>query len=78
MRRTLSVSEVRVRFFEVLNKVRRGDTVVVTRYGKPIARMIGVSEEEQKSGEARERLFARLRAEPVVTIPPWKRDELYD
>lgn len=40
MKKSLSVREARARFAELLDEVARGEQVVITRRGKPIARII--------------------------------------
>jgi len=37
--RQVSSSIARTRLYELLDDVERGETVVITRYGKPIARL---------------------------------------
>jgi prevent-host-death family protein len=33
-------SEVKARFSELLDKVEQGETIIVTRHGKPVARIV--------------------------------------
>ena len=52
--------------------------MVVTRHGKPVARITPVVEDEPAAKGARSALFARLRTERAVNARRWTRDELYD
>jgi prevent-host-death family protein len=36
---TIQASEAKTRFLRILDEVERGETVVITRHGKPIARI---------------------------------------
>jgi prevent-host-death family protein len=74
----VSAADANRRFSEILRKVRDGRSVTVTSHGKPVARIVPISRQGDTSDGARAALLARLRAEPVVTIGPWSRDELYE
>ncbi len=37
---TISVSELRHRFDEYIHRVKMGEAIVITRYGKPVAELI--------------------------------------
>jgi prevent-host-death family protein len=74
----VSAADANRRFSEILRKVRDGGSVTVTSHGKPVARIVPISPDGDGSKGARAALLARLRAEPVVTIGPWSRDELYE
>jgi prevent-host-death family protein len=75
----VSAAEANRRFSEILRRVRDGRSVTVTSHGKPVARIVPISPYEgDNSKGAKAALLARLRAEPVVTIGPWSRDELYE
>ncbi len=47
--REIQASEAKAHFAELLTEVERGETVVVTRHGRPVARI--VPEEEQRQRE---------------------------
>jgi prevent-host-death family protein len=49
-------SEAKARFAELLDEVERGETVVITRHGKAIARL--VPDEEARRADARRALDA--------------------
>ncbi len=74
----VSAADANRRFSEILRKVRDGRSVTVTSHGKPVARIVPISPHDGTSDGARAALLARLRAEPVVTIGPWSREELYE
>ena len=73
----VSAADANRRFSEILRKVRDGSSVTVTSHGKPVARIVPISPHDTSDG-ARAALLARLRAEPVATIGPWSREELYE
>ena len=43
-----SVTEARARFAELLRRVERGETVVITRHGRAVARVVPVQEAERE------------------------------
>ncbi len=53
MRQILTAAQAKAQFAESLRLVERGDIVVITRHGKPVAAMINADELEQ---------FERVRA----------------
>ena len=74
----VSAADANRRFSELLRVVREGRTVLVTSHGKPVARIVPVTEHDRTSEGARAALLDRLRAEPVTNIGRWTRDELYE
>jgi prevent-host-death family protein len=44
MTSTMSVSEARRNFGELLDRVERGERIVITRYGKPFVAVIPISD----------------------------------
>ena len=50
--RKIQASEAKTKFLQLLNDVERGDTLIITRHGKPIARI--VPEPELRQAEIRE------------------------
>ena len=74
----VSAADANRRFSEILRSVRDGRSVTVTSHGKPVARIVPISRSDASSDGARAALLIRLRAEPVVTVAPWSRDELYE
>jgi prevent-host-death family protein len=78
MEKAISAADANRRFSELLRTVRKGKTVVVTSHGKPVARIVPMTDRDQTERGARVALFARLRSQPVVDIGRWSRDELYE
>ena len=78
MEETVSAAEANREFSKLLRGVRDGNSYVVTSHGRPVAKLVPVDEEAIAREQARERLFARLRSQPVRNIGRWTRDELYD
>jgi prevent-host-death family protein len=74
----VSAADANRRFSELLRTVKDGRSVVVTSHGKPVARIVPVTEHDPTAEGARATLLARLRSEPVVSIGRWTRDELYE
>ena len=65
-------------FSKLLRAVRDGDSFVITSHGKPIAKIIPFTTEDRVRAAAKKRLMAHLRAQPIMNIGPWTRDELYE
>jgi prevent-host-death family protein len=78
MEDAVSAADAPRRFSEILRKVRDGRSVTVTSHGKPVARIVPITQHERTADGARAALLARLRGKPVVTIGPWSRAELYE
>ncbi len=47
--RQIQASEAKTKFLQLLDDVERGDTLIITRHGKPIARL--VPEQERRQAE---------------------------
>ena len=77
MNKVISAADANRRFSELLRTVKKGQSVVVTSHGKPVARISPVVEDHRIGESARSALFARLRKERVVNAGRWTRDELY-
>jgi prevent-host-death family protein len=55
--RTMQASEVKTNFLRILDDVERGDSVLVTRHGKPVARITPESaSSKEKFLRAREQM----------------------
>jgi len=50
--RQIQASEAKTKFLQLLDDVERGDTLVITRHGKPIARLVPEQERRQAEIEA--------------------------
>lgn len=73
---TISASDANRCFSQLLRDVRQGRSFVVTTHGKPVARLVPWTEDNDRAA-ARAALFARLATQPVSDAEPWTRDELY-
>lgn len=49
--RQIQASEAKTKFLQLLDDVERGDTLIITRHGKPIARL--VPDQERRQAEIR-------------------------
>ena len=45
--REVQASEAKAHLLQILNEVERGETIVITRHGRPIARLIPEAERRQ-------------------------------
>jgi len=50
--RQVQASEAKTKFLQLLDDVERGDTLIITRHGKPIARLSPETERRQAEIEA--------------------------
>jgi prevent-host-death family protein len=78
MEKAISAADANRRFSQLLREVKTGQSYLVTSHGRPVARIAPVGERSAATSSARSSLLKRLRAERVVTIGRWKRDELYE
>jgi prevent-host-death family protein len=78
MDKAISAADANRRFSELLRIVKKGQSVIVTSHGKPVAKITPLAEDEQAAEGARSALFTRLRTERVANAGRWTRDELYD
>ncbi len=63
---------------ELLDRVQQGEEIVITRHGKPVARLVpeGEAKDREAARAAAERIRARARALPrdeAISIEEWKR-----
>jgi prevent-host-death family protein len=77
MEDTVSAADANRRFSELLRRVRKGKSIVVTSHGKAVARIIPMTDRDNASRGARAALLERLRKQPVIDIGKWSRDDLY-
>ena len=61
MAETLGVFDAKSRFSELIDRAERGEEIVVTRHGKPVARVAPLAKSE-RSPEEIEALMERARA----------------
>ena len=78
MDEAISAADANRKFSELLRKIRRGRSYLVTSHGKPVARIIPADKHDDVAAGARTALLARLRRQPVVRVERWTRDELYE
>jgi prevent-host-death family protein len=74
----ISAAQAKRHFFKLLQAVRRGRSYVVTSHGKAVAKIVPLGAAGEVMAGARAALIARLRSQPIISVGPWKRDELYD
>jgi len=78
MERTVSATHANRKFALILRRVREGHSYVVTRHGRPVARIIPAAKHKEVASGARTALLSRLEAQPPINIGSWGRDELYE
>jgi prevent-host-death family protein len=78
MEKAISAADANRRFSQLLREVKTGQSYLVTSHGRPVARIAPVGEQSAAISNARASLLKRLRAERVLSVGRWKRDELYD
>jgi len=78
MEKPVSAADANRKFSKLLQNVGEGHSYVVTSHGKAVAKIVPVEKNGEVARGARTALVKRLRAEPVVTIGRWNRDELYE
>jgi prevent-host-death family protein len=80
--RTVSAADANRHFSKILGEVKKGQTIVVTSHGEPVAKIGPASEDDAHElgrERARQDLIAHLRAVQSLNIPiTWKRDDLYE
>ena len=79
--RTISAREANQSFSKLLQAVAEGEEVVITRRGKPVARLApikGAARDADREAEI-DRIIAHLREGVDLGNPvTWTRDELYE
>jgi prevent-host-death family protein len=65
--RTIQASEAKTRFLRILDDVERGESLIITRHGKPVARIVPQAEihRERVERAAQSILAIRKRTKPV-------------
>ncbi|CAN5500483.1 hypothetical protein BH24DEI1_BH24DEI1_19960 [soil metagenome] len=46
--KTLQLHEAKARLSELIDAVQRGEEVIISRYGKPVAKLVGLGAPEQR------------------------------
>jgi prevent-host-death family protein len=79
MSSAISAADANRRFSELLRGVRNGASYIVTSHGKPVAKIVPITERDPVREAAKRALLARLRSQPATkAIGRWTRDELYE
>jgi prevent-host-death family protein len=81
MSESISAADANRHFSQILRGVREeGATYIVTSHGKPVAKIVPVAEasDDDARERAKKQLLARLRKQPVMNLPRFSRDALYD
>ena len=77
MTHAISAADANREFSRVLRDVRDGRTYTVTSHGRPVARIVPVSDADVTRRQARGALLGRLEAARPRSIGAWTREELY-
>jgi prevent-host-death family protein len=76
---SVSAADANRNFSGLLRRVRKGSSVVVTSHGKPVAKLVPISESDARTArQAHAALLSRLRGEPVTDVGRWTRADLYE
>jgi prevent-host-death family protein len=74
----IQASVAKAQFAELLDEVERGETVVITRHGKPVARLVPDAEARQKrvrqAIEGIKELRKRTKPTTIEEIIAWKNE----
>ena len=64
----IGASKARTHLSRLLNHVARGESVPITRYGKPVARLVPVPGDRDRAKEAAARIVKRRRHAKCVPL----------
>ena len=78
MDKAISAADANRNFSKLLRDVREGQSYVVTSHGRPVAKITPAGSRSDVEERSRAALLARLRAETVVDVGRWTREELYE
>ena len=78
MEKPVSATAANRTFSKLLRAVREGQSYIVTSHGKAVAKILPAEKHAAELRGARAALLRRLKAERVVKIGRWTRDELYE
>lgn len=76
MDKLIAAADANRSFSRILREVGQGDSFTITSHGRPVARIIPVSDQDRDS--ARDQLLERLESVEPMNAGPWTRDELYE
>lgn len=70
MMKHIQASEAKAKFSELLDQVERGETIMITRHGKVIARIEPAVSDKAKAAarEAMQRIMEARKTAPVATV----------
>ncbi len=71
-------AEANRHFSRVSRDVRSGDRLVGTARGRPVPRLVPMSDTDAKRDAAHATLLRRVISQPAQNLPRWTRDELYE
>ena len=74
---TISAAEANRHFSQVLRQVARGETLIITSRGKPMATIAPITRQAGRS-LAQRQLLERLASQPPAGDCSWTRAELYE
>ncbi|MEP7214974.1 MAG: type II toxin-antitoxin system prevent-host-death family antitoxin [Anaerolineaceae bacterium] len=63
---TMNIHEAKTHFSELVAAVERGEEVLISRRGKPVARLVSA---KQPEAEPRTRIFGRFAGQPFYMSP---------
>jgi prevent-host-death family protein len=78
MDKPIAAAEANRQFSRILRDVQGGDSFVVTARGRPVARIVPVTDTDADGEAAHAELLRRATSHPAQNLPRWTRDELYD
>jgi prevent-host-death family protein len=78
MTKLVSAAEANRHFSQLLRSVRNGNSYVVTAHGKPVAKIVPVTDGDRVADAGRAALMEHLRAQTPVNAGRWNRAELYE
>ncbi len=79
MDKPIAAAEANRQFSRILRDVQGGDSFVVTARGRPVARIVPVTDTDADREAAHAELMRHLLGpRPALHVPPWTREELYD
>jgi prevent-host-death family protein len=76
MEEIASAAEANRQFSRLLREVREGRSYVVTAHGRPVAKIVPAGTHDRAKTGARDALLDRLRAQPVINVGRWTREDL--
>ena len=78
MKQQVSLREANQNFSRYVAAVERGVEIVITRRGKPVARLVGLQKQKKLNAQQTRALAHFLAAGRDLGISPFNRDEIYD